>query len=116
MVVLLFGASSSPGCANYALRKTARDSEELFDFEIINTVFKNFYVNDCLKSVKTVDYAIDLIKDVQRLLTRIGFHISKWIDNNRDVMMTNPISELAKGVKDLDLDYDALPIERALGV
>ncbi|XP_062605642.1 uncharacterized protein LOC134267449 [Saccostrea cucullata] len=116
MVVHLFGASSSPSCANYALRKTARDSEELFNSEIINTVFKNFYVDDCLKSVKNVDYAIDLIKDIQRLLTRGGFHISKWISNNRDVMMTIPISERAKEVKGLDLDYNALPMERAVGV
>ncbi|XP_061191724.1 uncharacterized protein LOC133199952 [Saccostrea echinata] len=116
MVVHLFGASSSPSCANYALRKTARDSEGLFDSEIINTVFKNFYVDDCLKSIKTVDNATGLIKDVQRLLTRGGFHISKWISNNRDVMMSIPISERAKEVKGLDLDYDALPIERALGV
>ncbi|XP_056001985.1 uncharacterized protein LOC125664373 [Ostrea edulis] len=116
MVVHFFGASSSPSCANYALRKTAKDSEGLFDTEVIDTVIRNFYVDDCLKSVKTVDDAVSLVKDLQKLLMKGGFHIAKWISNNRDVMMSIPVSERAKEVKDLDLDHDTLPMERALGV
>jgi len=42
MTVHLFGAVSSPSCANFALRKTAEDNFEHFDFEVINTVRRNF--------------------------------------------------------------------------
>ena len=52
MLVHLFGGVSSPSCANYALQKTADDNAEHFDEDIIQTVKRNFYVNDCLKSVE----------------------------------------------------------------
>ncbi|XP_062567165.1 uncharacterized protein LOC134229426 [Saccostrea cucullata] len=116
MIVHLFGATSSPSCANYALRKTAQDYKGLYNTEVINTVLRNFYVDDCLKSVKTVSDATSLLFDVQNLLMKGGFHISKWISNRREVMNCIPFSERAKEVKDLDLDNDTLPIDRALGI
>jgi hypothetical protein len=50
MQVHLFGATSSPSCANFSLRKTAEDNRKDFDLEVIETVNRNFYVDDCLKS------------------------------------------------------------------
>jgi len=116
MNVHLFGATSSPSCVNYALRKTAEDSRGQFNDEIINTVLRNFYVDDCLKSVKNVNDAIWMVKDLQALLSSGGFKIAKWTSNSRDVMKTIPMSDRAKEVKDLDLDQNILPIDRALGV
>ena len=49
--VHLFGAVSSPSCTNFALRKAVDDTLQQFDSEAINTVKRNFYVDDCLKSV-----------------------------------------------------------------
>ena len=51
MLVHLFGAISSPACANFALRRTAEDNKESFPSDVINTVKRNFYVDDCLKSL-----------------------------------------------------------------
>lgn len=109
MVVHLFGATSLPSCANFCHRKTAEDWKGYFSEEIVNTVLKNFYVDDCLKSVKSVKEAVILVKDLQRLLDKGGFHISKWISNSRDVMNSIPVSERAKEVKTLDLDHDRIP-------
>ena len=61
MTVHLFGGVSSPSCANFALRKTADDNQS-FDPEIVNTVKRNFYVDDCLKSVKSAQDGISLAK------------------------------------------------------
>lgn len=116
MVVHLFGATSSPSCANYALRKTAQDYKGLYNTEVINTVLKNFYVDDCLKSVKTVTEASSLLCDLKDFLMRGGFHITKWISNSREVMTYIPVSRRAKEVKDLDLENDTVPIDRALGI
>lgn len=52
MKVHIFGAVSSPSCANYALR-TAVDNKDNFKREVANTIYKNFYMDDCLKSVPT---------------------------------------------------------------
>ena len=59
MLVHLFGGVWSPSCANFALRKTAEDHSSEFEEEVISTVEKNFYVDDCLKSVETEGQAIE---------------------------------------------------------
>lgn len=52
MSVHLFGAEFFPSCANFALKKTAAANRDQFSHEAIKTVERNFYVDDCLKSVK----------------------------------------------------------------
>ena len=47
MLVHIFGAASSPCCANKSVRQTD-DNEEWFSPEVINTVRRNFYVDDVL--------------------------------------------------------------------
>ena len=91
MMVHLFGATSSPSCANFCLRKTAQDWTGHFSDETIKTVLKNFYVDDCLKSVKSVKSAIFLVKDLQSLLGNGGFHIAKWTSNSRGVVTSLPV-------------------------
>jgi hypothetical protein len=116
MLVHLFGATSSPSCSNYALLQTAEDNKDDYEAEVINTVKRNFYVDDCLKSTTTAEHAITLAHDLRELLSKGGFHLTKWSSNSRKVLQSIPSEERAKEVKDLDLNQDKLPIERALGV
>ncbi|XP_067030836.1 uncharacterized protein [Acropora muricata] len=116
MSVHLFGGVWSASCANFGLLRTARDNDSEFHPSVSSTVTKNFYVDDCLKSVKSQDEAIDLVNELQRLLRRGGFNLTKWICNSRAVLEKIPQSDRAKKVKDLDLSHDVLPVERALGV
>ena len=51
MVVHLFRAIWSPACTNFALRKTAEENRHSFPTDVISTVKRNFYVDDCLKSL-----------------------------------------------------------------
>jgi len=105
---------SSPSCANFALRKTADDNEEDYGPEIINTVKRNFYVDDCLKSVQSEQNATSHMKDLTSLLKKGEFRLTKWLSNSREVMESIPELERAMSVKDLDFDH--APIERVLGV
>ncbi|XP_071951906.1 uncharacterized protein [Antedon mediterranea] len=114
MAVHLFGAKSSPSCANYALLKTAKDN--MVDAEVAESVEKNFYVDDYLKSVATEEKAIAMIKEVRSLCAQGGFNITKWSSNRRNVISSIPETDRAKELSGLDLDRDALPIERVLGV
>ena len=116
MVVHLFGAVSSPSCANYVLQRTAEDNRDHFRPEVIDTILQNVYVDDCLKSMATEDEAILLIKELTTACHRGGFHFSKWISNSRRVLSSVPEVDRAKEVKELNLDRDKLPTERALGV
>ncbi|KAK3745210.1 hypothetical protein QZH41_004249 [Actinostola sp. cb2023] len=114
MCVHLFGGTSSPSCANFALRKTATDNEKDFDPTTVNTVLSNFYVDDCLKSVATTAKAIRLTSQLRQLLARGGFRLTKWLSNNKAVLQSVPESERAATVKNLDFDENLT--ERALGV
>lgn len=116
MVVNLFGATSSPSCASFALRKCAEDNQAAFSSEATNTILRNFYVDDCLKSVGSEEQAVALIQELRRLCAAGGFRLTKWISNSRAVLASIHEDDRAKEVKELDLEKDCLPIERALGV
>ncbi len=116
MTVHLFGATSSPSVANFALRRTAVDNATIYDKAVTDTVEKNFYVDDCLKSVSTSEEGIGQAKDLRDMMANGGFKLTKWISNDRKVLESIPEQLRAKDVKDMDLWKDVLPIERALGV
>ena len=116
MLVHLFGGASSPSCANYALKKTADHNREDFDAAVVETVKRNFYVDDCLRSVATDTQAVRLAGQLRELLSRGGFRLTKWISNSKEVIKSVPESERAPSVKDLDLDKNSALTERALGV
>lgn len=116
MTVHLFGAVSSPGCANFALKTTADDFEEECGNDAAEFVRHDFYVDDGLKSVPSVEQAIDLIENTKSLCKKGGFNLHKFISNRRQVIEAIPVKQYAKEIKELDMTKDLLPIERALGV
>ncbi len=115
MRVHLFGATSSPSCSCYALRRTAEDEINNTTPEAAQTLLRNFYVDDCLKSVATEEQAVILASDIRVLCNRGGFHLTKWTSNSRTVLSSIP-EERATDMKDLDLESGLLPMERALGI
>ncbi|TWW61438.1 hypothetical protein D4764_04G0000850 [Takifugu flavidus] len=116
MVVHLFGATSSPSVASYALRRTAEDRRGTAAPEAMETVLRNFYVDYCLKSVATEEEAVALVKSLRYLCAEGGFSLTKWVSNSRRVLSSIPAELRATELKDLDLAQDDLPTERALGV
>ena len=87
--------------------KTAQDNAGDFDNEVIDTVLKNFYVDDCLKSVQSNEVASKLREDLCVLLSRGGFRSTKWLCNRREVLKTIPTSDRASSILDLDLDLNS---------
>ena len=116
MTVHLFGATSSPSCANFSVRKCAEDNVTEFRAQTINTIMNNFYVDDCLTSAATEEDAIALYHELRAICSKGGFLLTKWMSNSRQVLAVIPETERAKDVKNLDLDHDDLPVERVLGV
>ena len=114
MLIHLFGATSSPSCAGFCLRKVAEEFEDEFSPETIETIRKNFYVDDCLKSVSDTKTAVQLIQELCEALSRRSFRLTKFISNSKEVLTAVPETERARSVVSLDLEE--LPVERALGV
>ena len=102
--------------ANFALRRTTEDNQNTFPVEVVNTVKKNFYVDDCLKSLPSVAVAIAHVNDLQNLLSKGGFKLTKWVSNSREVLEAIPEQERSAEFKRLDLHNDELPPQRALGM
>ena len=114
MKVHLFGASSSPGCANFGLRRAADDGEEEFGTDAASYIRKNFKKG--LKSVSTVPEAIQLIKASQAICSKACLRLHKIVSNKKEVLEAFPVDDHSKEIKELNLAADPLPIERALGV
>ena len=85
-----FGAKSSPSVAGYA--------------------------DDLLKSFAGSERAVQVSKQLQELLARGGFELTKWISNSRSVLSVFPVEERAPPIKSLDLKSESLPIDRELGI
>ena len=111
MTVHLFGATSSPGCANFALKSTADDFEEEFGASASDFLRNYFYVDDGLKSVPLVDEAVKLIASVKQMCSKGGFRLHKFVSNSKEVIRRIPEQDRADGVKELDLDLDSLPLD-----
>ena len=116
MTVHLFGARSSPACANYGLKKVANDNEDEFGPDVANLVRKNFYVDDGLKSLPTEDEAITMIQKSQQMCARGGLRLHKFTSNSRKVVESIPVEDRAKDLKEFDLQHNSLPVERVLGI
>lgn len=114
--VHLFGLTSSPSCASFALRKCADDSGHHYSEETVDKLLYCFYVDDCIVSVATEEEAVLLYQDLVSLCSRGGFSLTKWMSNRPKVLEAIPENHRAKGMEGLNMELDSLPVERVLGV
>jgi len=114
MQVHLFGATSSPCCTNYCLKRTAKDNAENFSPEATRAVERAFYVDDFLHSVSTRTEAIRLIGEVRDLLLLGGFKLTKWLSNDKHALAVVPAEDKASAAAYIDLDGQKT--EKVLGV
>jgi hypothetical protein len=115
MNVHLFGATSSPGVANFSLRKTADVGREQFGNEAADFLQNDFYVDDGFTSLSTNKEAIDLIQTTQAMCASANLRLHKFASNRREVLESLPVDDRAKDLKDIDLRHDVLPFQRSLG-
>ena len=73
MMVHIFGATSSPTCANFCLRQTAKEFGHLYEPLIFEIIDHNFYVDDCLVSLPSVERAIEIRQNCARFFLSVVF-------------------------------------------
>ena len=81
----IFGAKSSPICANYALQQVARDNAQESP-QVTKLIMRNFYMDYFVKFVPSVEQAIEIYKLLRAMLAKRGFHLTKWITNCEQTM------------------------------
>ena len=116
MKVHLFGSVSSPSISNFALRQIVKDNEAELHPDVSHTIQRNFYVDDCLRSLPTVEMACKVLQGVTDACSMGSFRLTKFAANNVKVLQSIPVEEHSKECSTMELDYDSLPVERTLGV
>ncbi len=114
MKVHLFGATSSPGCANFGLRRLATDNADKYQTEAAKFIEDSFYVDDALGSFVNEEEAIRLISDVRDMCLKGNLRLHKFASNSKAVMQSIPESEHAGDPKANPLDDST--ISRVLGI
>ncbi len=77
---------------------------------------KKFYIDEGLTAVLTEDQAIHLLQATTDLCAEGRLHLHKVASNSRRVIESVPLSQRASSIRDLDINCENLPIEKALGV
>ncbi len=113
MAVHLFGAASSPGCANFGLKYLAQQHKSDYP-AAVSLVENGFYVDDGLVSVPTVKQASDLIVEAQELCKRGGLRLHKFNSNVSEVLSCVHPSERAATAESLDFNSNSASVEHAL--
>ena len=106
MCVHVFDGVFSLSCSNYALRETAPDNQQEYGNDAAETMRKNFYVDDLLKSVNTCEFASEMVDDVRQICNAEGFHLTKFICNDKEKLAAIPEEDRRQGVKNQDLITD----------
>ena len=101
MTSQIFGATDSPSCANFCLKRAADYHKGRFSDEAVSAVDKYFYADDFVKSVRTVTEASSLAGEVTCLLSEAGFRLTKWMSNIREVLSKIPDADRANPTLDL---------------
>lgn len=116
MRVHLFGAASSPGCANFGLKHIALEGQVEVNQDTVKFVQQSFYVDDGLVSVMSDSEAIQLVKEARKLCSVGKLRLHKFISNSDKVLMSIPKEQCAESVKNLHMAFGEPLMERALGV
>lgn len=109
----VFGAADSPCVCSYVLRRCATDNKDSFSETAVRTVLENFYVDDLLCTAPDSDSAILLAEELQSLLARAGFTLTKFISNAPEVLEALP--EADRATRAVEIAAKDEP-QRALGV
>ena len=112
MTVHPFGGIWSPSCASFTLQRVLDCGPQ----PAAQLARRNFYVDDLLLSVDTEEEAVTISQTLMRLLWEGGFRLTKWTSNSTDVLQSIPENERNPTIQNVNLDFDNLPVERALGV
>ena len=109
-------AKSSPSVALFCLKETEQRFGRAYSSDVCEAVRKNFYVDDCLVSVATVEQAQNFAKDLKNLLLQEGFSLKKWASNYYEALVKLHEDDLAPNVQNLNLGSADEHEQRVLGV
>ena len=106
----LFGGVWCASSSTFALRRVVQDvsSSDL----VCDTVNRAFYVDDMLKSVSSLDEAVEVISGTRAALMSGGFNLTKFVVNDSRLLPFIAEEDRAKEVKEITAEA----FSKALGI
>jgi hypothetical protein len=95
----LFGGVWCASSSTFALRKAVKGQET--NLVAHDTVFRSFYVDDCLRSEETEQEVVDGAMATTKVLQDHGFHLTKFISNTDALLNSLPQEDVAASAKDI---------------
>lgn len=92
--VHVFGATSSPSIANFALKTTANSG--LCSEAAKKSILHGFYVDDYVKSDYDEETSLKTVNEVSEAIAERGFHLTAYNSNSPIVLDALPKEELSK--------------------
>ncbi|XP_065079415.1 uncharacterized protein LOC135702313 [Ochlerotatus camptorhynchus] len=89
LTTVTYGTSSAPYLATRCLKKLAEEEKGNFP-AAADTIIYDFYVDDMLKSVDSIEEGVQLSKDLIHVLGTAGLTLRKWSSNSREIMDSIP--------------------------
>ncbi|KAK9744173.1 Pao retrotransposon peptidase [Popillia japonica] len=80
-----YGTASGPYLAKKCQEQLVIDHQKEFPLES-SIVQNDFYVDDLLTGASTVNEAIIIRRNIEELLRKGGFELSKWSSNNQSIL------------------------------
>ena len=111
LTIVTYGTASAPFLATRALRQIGEENKELYPVAS-NVIIQDFYVDDLLTGVNSVEEAKTLRSELTKLLLAYGLELRKWASNNPHVFLENNPTNSEKSIqsdkdpKTLGLSWD----------
>ena len=73
-------------CVFMSLEELISRYKSRYQTDVMDTLNRNFYVHDLLKTVKNVKTAVRLLHDVINMCADAGFRLKKFVRNRIEVL------------------------------
>ncbi|XP_070183219.1 uncharacterized protein [Littorina saxatilis] len=116
MKVHIFGATSSPGCANFGLKQVAKDNATI-SAKASAFLQRDFYVDDGLQAKDSVEEAADVLMKAREICEHGQLRLHKIVSNSKELLEYFPDSEVTSTkATELAVPCSTPEIERTLGL
>ena len=116
MSVHIFCKIDSPCIAIWVVKKTAKGQTKSYSKRATESVLEHFYMYDFLDLFSSQAEAINICKEISKILKKGEFHLIKFISNDREILKSLPQDDLSANCQSVNLDLDKTPLERALRI
>ena len=108
MSVYIFGKIDSPCIANWVVKKTAKDQTKSYSERAVKSILEHFYMYDFLDSLSSQAEAINICKEISKILKKRGFHLTNFISNDREILKSLPQDDLSANCQSGNLDFEKI--------